>query len=190
MLISVAGVPDDWVLINEERVRVTPNSLESVILYFQPERSREVAAGDYPIGISVYSPKHSKGTTIGGVLQVTPYQELSMELQSLNEKGNYYVLLENRGNATAECWLSGSDDHHSLNFIFGQDSVTLQPDQKVNITLHITPKDRPKLRSREERPFQVIAMPLNPGVPPVKIESKILVRPSFPQWMIPFSTID
>ncbi len=131
------------------------------------------------------SREYRTGANANGTLKVLPFQGFSFNLNPQRSTRDFQLMVQNQGNAPTAYRFSGSDDEQALTYQFGQDGVSLQPGQSGAIGLHVAPKIKPKVGTREMRSFSVIASPLDPTAAEVKTTGQLIVRPPIPVWLIP-----
>jgi pSer/pThr/pTyr-binding forkhead associated (FHA) protein len=189
LTVRVAGLPAAWVRLSKERVPLLPNAQESVTISFQPPRRAEAVASDHPFTISVISREHRTGVNVQGVLRVLPFQGFLMELQPVRSRRDFQVVAQNQGNAPVTYRLSGVDDEHALLFSFGQDTLSLQPGQTLDVPLQVLPKVMPRIGTSQTRTFNVLAEATDGSGAEVKAPGQLMIRPPIPIWLIPLVLI-
>lgn len=185
LIIKVSGIPIEWVKITKERVPLLPNAQETVTLTFAPPRRPESTATDHAFIVSVISREYHTGANANGTLKVLPFQGFSLNLNPQRSTRDFQLMVQNQGNAQTAYHFKGSDDEQALTYQFGQDGVTLQPGQSGAIGLHVAPKVKPRIGTRETRSFNIIATPLDPTAAEVKTTGQLIIRPPIPVWLIP-----
>lgn len=185
LLIKVSGIPIEWVRLTKERVPLLPNAQETVTITFAPPRRPEATATAHAFIVSVISREYRTGANANGTLTVLPFQGFSVNLNPQRSTRDFQLMVQNQGNAPTAYRFSGSDDEQALTYQFGQDGVTLQPGQSGSIGLHVAPKIKPKVGTRETRSFSIIASPLDATAAEMKATGQLLIRPPIPVWLIP-----
>jgi|GEM_PF-1729719 len=188
LIIQVTGIPADWLRLSKDRLPLLPNAQEIITITFQPPRRPDAAAADHPFTLTVTSREHRSRASAQGVLKVLPFQNFTLNLDPVRSRRDFKVAIQNQGNAPVAYRFSGMDDEQGLDFIFGQDSVSLQPGQSGAIPLQVSPKIKTKVGSRETRSFSVIAAPIDPamiGAIETKAMGQLIIRPPIPRWLIP-----
>jgi hypothetical protein len=173
------------VRITKERVPLLPNAQETVTITFAPPRRPDATATDHAFIVSVISREYRTGANANGTLKVLPFQGFSFNLNPQRSTRDYQLMVQNQGNAPTAYRFHGSDDEQALTYRFGQDGVSLQPGQSGAIPLHVAPKIKPRVGTRETRSFSIVASPLDPTAAETKATGQLIIRPPIPVWLIP-----
>ncbi|MBI5564836.1 MAG: FHA domain-containing protein [Chloroflexi bacterium] len=185
LIIKVSGVPIEWVRITKDRVPLLPNAQETITITFAPPRRPDATATDHAFIVSVISREYRTGANANGTLKVLPFQGFSFNLNPQRSTRDYQLMVQNQGNAPTAYRFHGSDDEQALTYRFGQDGVSLQPGQSGAIALHVAPKIKPRVGTRETRSFNIVATPLDPTAAETKATGQLIIRPPIPVWLIP-----
>jgi len=185
-VISVSGIPSNWVRFTKDRVPLLPNAQEQITLTFQPPRRAEAVATDHRFTLNVVSREHRTSLNVQGMLKVLPYQGFTLNLQPVRSRRNFQVVAENQGNAPVTYQLSAVDDEHALVYRFAQPAISLNPGDSVGVLLEVTPKVPPRIGTRETRAFNVVATAVDQtGAAEVRAPGQLIIRPPIPIWLIP-----
>jgi pSer/pThr/pTyr-binding forkhead associated (FHA) protein len=185
-IISVSGIPANWVRFTKDRVPLLPNAQEQVTITFQPPRRAEAVATDHRFTLNVVSREHHTGLNVQGLLKVLPYQGFTMNLQPVRSRRSFQVMAQNQGNAPVTYQLSAVDDEHALIYRFAQPAISLAPGDSVGVPLEVTPKVPPRIGTRETRAFNVVATAVDQtGAAEVRAPGQLIIRPPIPIWLIP-----
>ena len=185
LIVTISGVPAEWVRLSKERASLLPNAQEQIVITLQPPRRPEATAADHPFVVTVTSREHGVSETARNLLKVQPFQGFAVNLQPQRSRRDFQLIVNNQGNAPTAYRFSGVDDEQALDFHFGQDAVSLQPGQQGSIPLQVTPKIKPKVGTRETRAFNVIAAPLDASAVETRATGQLMIRPPIPPWLIP-----
>ncbi len=185
LVIKVSGIPIEWVRLSKERAPLLPNAQETITITFAPPRRPDASAADHAFTVSVVSREHHTGVNASGTLKVLPFQGFSFSLNPQRSTRDFQLMAQNQGNAPAAYRFHGSDDEQALTYRFGQDGVSLQPGQSGAITLHVAPKIKPRVGTRETRSFNILASPLDATGAESRAIGQLIIRPPIPPWLIP-----
>lgn len=138
--IQIEGVDPEWVAYPEPVFSVSPNETHSQKVFFKPPRASESLSGNYPFVARVRSLESGEAKTAQGVLQIKPFNHLSIELSpkkgytSPMRQANVFTLtVMNLGNTEHTLQLSGSDPDEECTYDFANDQVTVGPGQQKQV---------------------------------------------------------
>lgn len=181
--IRVTGVPEDWVRLNKESLRLLPNAQEQVIITFQPPRRFNAVAWTYPFEVVATSREYHTGETVKGNLTVLSFVDFNMELKPVRARRDFSLVARNMGNTPVTYSLFAMDDEAALDYSLSQPSVTLRPGQIETVHLRVTPRRGFRSGGRQYLPFTVIARPGQEGKE-VKTTGQLSLKLGIPAWLI------
>jgi hypothetical protein len=147
---EVEGIDSEWKAIPVPMFPVDANESHSEKIFFKPLRTSESLAGNYPFVIRVRSLISGESKTAQGVLQIRPYNHLTMEVSpkkgfvSPGRKHNIFdVAVVNLGNTEHTLHLVGSDPEDACTYEFEHEQVTVSPGQQKEVELTVNPRNEP-----------------------------------------------
>lgn len=144
--VQVEGLDPEWTTVPVPIFTVNAGETQTEKVFFRPSRSSESLAGNYPFVVKVRSLNSGEGRTAQGVLQIKPYNHLSMEI--VPKKGSvspirgaevFHVSLMNLGNTEQTLQIYGSDPEDAFAFEFAAEQVTVGPGQQKDVEVRATP---------------------------------------------------
>ncbi|HEY3782898.1 MAG TPA: hypothetical protein VGL56_17575 [Fimbriimonadaceae bacterium] len=144
--VEIEGLDPEWTAIPVPIFSVAAGETQTEKLFFKPGRASESLAGNYPFVVKVRSLNSAESRQAQGVVQIKPYNHLSMEI--LPKKGHvspirgaeiFHASVMNLGNTEQTLQLFGSDPEDAFAFEFGQEQLTVGPGQQKDIEVHATP---------------------------------------------------
>ncbi len=189
LLVSVSGIPTEWVRLSKDRVPLLPHAQETLTLTFAPPRRSEAVATAYTVVVTVTSREQRTSVAKSAALKVLPFQAFALSLEPARSRGDFQVLARNDGNTPAAYRFRGHDDEQALFYQFKQDSATFQPGQLGAIALQVSPKIKPRVGSREMRAFSVIAVPIDGAGAEATATGQLIIRPPIPVWLITLAVL-
>ncbi|MEZ0327875.1 MAG: hypothetical protein ACAH95_18420 [Fimbriimonas sp.] len=147
---EIEGIDPEWKAVPVPVFAVDPNETHEEKVFFKPRRTSESLAGNYPFVVRVRSLNSGDQRTIQGVLQVKPFNHLTMEISpkkgyiSPARKQNIFdVALVNLGNTEHTLHLVGTDPEDSCTYEFEHEQFTVAPGQQRDLELVVTPTSQP-----------------------------------------------
>src|ERR1044072_6042292 len=143
--IQIEGVDPEWVAYPEPVFNVGPSESHGQKVFFKPPRASESLAGNYPFVARVRSLESGEAKTAQGVLQIKPFNHLSLELSPkkgytspMRQANIFGLTVMNLGNTEHTLQLSGSDPDEECNYDFETDQVTVSPgaQKQVDVTVN------------------------------------------------------
>ncbi len=183
MHIRVTGVPEDWVRVNKENLRLLPNAQEQVIITFQPPRRFNAVAWTYPFEVVATTREYHTSEAVKGNLTVLSFIDFTMELKPVRSRRDFSLITRNMGNVPVTYSLFAMDDEAALEYSLSQPSVTLRPGQIESVHLRVAPRRGFRPGGRQYLPFTVIGRPGQDGKE-VKTTGQLSLRLGIPAWLI------
>lgn len=147
---EIEGIDSEWKAIPVPVFSVEPHDTHTEKVFFKPHRSSESLAGNYPFVVRVRSLISGESKTAQGVLQIKPFNHLTMELNpkkgfvSPGRKNNTFdVAVVNLGNTEHTLHFVGSDPEDACTYEFESEQVTIGPGQQKEIELTVSPRNQP-----------------------------------------------
>jgi hypothetical protein len=147
---EIEGIDPEWKAVPVPVFAVDPNESHEEKVFFKPRRTSESLAGNYPFVVRVRSLISGEQKTIQGVLQVKPFNHLTMELSpkkgyvSPARKQNVFdVTLVNLGNTEHTLHLVGTDPEDACAYDFEHEQLTVAPGQQRDLELVVNPTSQP-----------------------------------------------
>jgi hypothetical protein len=144
--VEVEGLDPEWTAIPVPLFSVAAGENQTEKVFFRPGRASESLAGNYPFVVKVRSLNSGDTRSAQGVLQIKPYNHLSMEITP--KKGSvspvkgleiFHASVINLGNTEQMLQLYGSDPEDAFAYEFGQEQVSVGPGQQKEIEVKATP---------------------------------------------------
>ncbi len=144
--VEVEGLDAEWTAIPVAVFSVAAGETQSEKIFFRVPRSSESLAGNYPFVVRVRSLNSAEARSAQGVLQIKPYNHLSMEIAP--KKGAvtpvrsaevFHASIVNLGNTEQTLQIYGSDPEDAFAFEFAQEQVSVGPGQQKDVEIRATP---------------------------------------------------
>ncbi|HVL39281.1 MAG TPA: hypothetical protein VM328_07805 [Fimbriimonadaceae bacterium] len=162
--IEIEGLDPEWTAVPVPLFAVEAREIQTEKLFFKPPRTSESLAGNYPFVVKVRSLVSGETRTVQGVLQIKPYNYLSMELQPkrgvvspFKKQNDFQVTVMNLGNTEHTLQLVGNDPDEACAFEFEQEQVSLAPGQQKTIEVLVHPTVRKTFSSTQLHVFGITA---------------------------------
>lgn len=172
--VEVAGVPEEWIEIQPQRVNLYEGGSADVRIAITPPRRPTSAAGNHPLQITVTSPNHPGRQSVQPAnLEIEPYYEFAIGDLSPQRKtipwrkrsGQVAMQIRNRGNSPSAFRLMAQDDSSECQFQFEaanglkqitQVEYTVPAGETQQVPVHISPLKRSLVRlSPRQHPYRV-----------------------------------
>jgi hypothetical protein len=145
--VGIEGVDGEWVAIPVPLVELRPNERVTVKVFFNPPRSSESTAGNFPFVARVRSLNDGETRTAQGILTIKAYNHISVDINpkkgfvtATKQQNIFTVSLMNMGNSEHSLQLSADDPEESCTYEFDEDLITLASGQQKDIDFAVTPK--------------------------------------------------
>ncbi len=181
--VRVTGVPEDWVRLSKDSLRLLPNAQEQVIITFQPPRRYNAVAWKYPFEVVATSREYHTGETVRGILDVLSFVDFNIELKPVRSKRDFSLVARNMGNVPVTYSFLAMDDEAAMEYSLSQPAVTLRPGQIESIQMQVNTRRGFRAGGRQYLPFTVIGRPGQEGKE-VKAVGQLSLRLGIPAWLI------
>jgi len=184
----VEGLDPEWTAIPVPIFPVGAGETQVEKIFFKPGRASESLAGNYPFVVKVRSMNSGESRQVQGVVQIKPYNHLSMDIAP--KKGSispvhgmeiFHALIMNLGNTEQTLQLYGSDPEDAFAFEFEQEQVTVGPGQQKEVEIRATPTSKRPFSSPRLHVFTIsarsIQTPSLVTTSQAQLEQKPLVTP-------------
>ncbi len=162
--LELEGLDPEWTAVPVPSFGVDALEEHAEKLFFKPPRVSESLAGDYPFLVKVRSLNSGESHTAQGVLQIKPYQHLSMELSPkrgqvtpFRRECDVQAVLMNLGNTEHTLQLYGTDVEDGCAFEFEQEQVTLSPGQQRAVGILVSASSHKLLATTQLHGYTVSA---------------------------------
>jgi hypothetical protein len=161
---QVEGLDPEWTAIPVPIFAVAAGESQTEKIFFKPGRASESLAGNYPFVVKVRSMNSGETRQAQGVVQIKPYNHLSMDITP--KKGSispihglevFHALNMNLGNTEQTLQLYGSDPEDAFAFEFEQEQITIGPGQQKEIEITATPTSKRPFSSPRIHVFTISA---------------------------------
>jgi serine/threonine protein kinase len=187
---SVEGLPEAWVALPEQLVRLAPGDTGTLTLRIAPPRSPEARAGPHEYTIRVRSQSSPGiGATVTGRLTIEPFREIGLRLtpRTITNSGRARVGISNGGNAPEMLVLDVDDPDDVLREAKVDSPVTVPPGGQKLVVLPLKLRGRRPFMGNSETHSYVIAA-LSGGQRVATTQGAFRVKPRIPTWAIPLIT--
>lgn len=147
--LSVEGLDPEWIATPQPMFTADPGDEHVEKVFFRPARTSESLAGNYPFVVRVRSLETGETRTAQAVLQIKPYNHLSMEVSPrkgyvspTKQQNTFTVTVMNLGNTDQTLQLFGNDPEDECAYQFEQEQFTLGPGQTKTLEATVDPKSR------------------------------------------------
>lgn len=182
-LVSVQGIPNDWVSIPAAPLQLMPGSSASIPISFRPPLAPTSAAGDYQFRVRVTS--HERGrevTYTDGTLSIPPFHRFSTDMtpQRVTSGQIINLTLENNGNVPENFSINARDRAAAIKFDPPTANITVNPGERE--VLRIQPHSKAKwLGTPEMFPLEIRATSTS-GQEQLQT-GELILKPRLPAWM-------
>jgi hypothetical protein len=128
--LEVLGTAESWASLDPPRLAVPAGGQEVVHLHLHPPRAPHVRSGETPVGLMVDCPEHGEHAVTEGVLDISRFGGLEVELfpaERQGRAGTFELVLSNRGNDVVRCTLAGRPDGEDLTISCTPDALAVFP---------------------------------------------------------------
>jgi hypothetical protein len=162
--VQVEGLDPEWTAIPVPIFSIAAGETQTEKVFFKPGRASESLAGNYPFVVKVRSLNSGESRQVQGVVQIKPYNHLSMDITP--KKGSispahgleiFHALIMNLGNTEQTLQLYGSDPEDAFAFEFDSEQVTIGPGQQKEIEVRATPTNKRPFSSPRLHVFTISA---------------------------------
>ena len=164
MQLQLQGLPSAWVQIIPPVLNLNEGRKGTFLVRINPPRNSSAAAGLYNIHFVAISPNYPRNTGVADTsLTILPYSEflvsgptpmqLKLSRRTQTDIANFVII--NNSNAVGTYFVQSRDDSNELNFAYqktssgtlsaGQEMMTVQAGDRVQIPMEITAKKIPLL---------------------------------------------
>jgi len=147
--IQIEGLDPEWTAVPVPVLNLDPSETGHAKVFFKPARVSESLAGNYPFVIRFRSLVTGEERTGQGILQVQPYQNLSLEVSprkgfiSATKKMNTFtVTVVNLGNTEHTVHLNAGDPENECTYEWSAEKVQVGAGQQRDVDVTVTPNRR------------------------------------------------
>jgi hypothetical protein len=186
--LQIEGLDPEWTAVPVPLFSVGAGDTQVEKVFFKPGRASESLAGNYPFVVKIRSVNSGESRQVQGVVQIKPYNHLSMDIAP--KKGSispihgleiFHALIMNLGNTEQTLQLYGNDAEDAFAFDFEQEQVTIGPGQQKEIEIKATPTSKRPFSSPRLHVFTISARSIQtPSLltsSQAQLEQKPLVTP-------------
>ncbi|WP_027344155.1 COG1470 family protein [Hamadaea tsunoensis] len=190
--ISVLGDPGEWCQVDPPMISLLPGHEGTVSLRFSPPRDPATPFGQLPFGVRVEPQEDVAGLTVEeGVLTVTPYAELQVDLVPNTSKGwrraKHQLTVANRGNAQVAVHCVATDPNGALDVTIDPVGQSIGPGVAAQASVRVRPRHTLWRGAAQTLPFtvgvQVGVAPGQTAPAPVNVNANLLQNAIFPPWL-------
>jgi hypothetical protein len=184
---SVLGAASSWSTVDPPSLSLFPGAEGTATVIFAPPREPSATAGPAPFGVRVASQEDAAGSTVEeGTITVAAFVDISAELQPHTSRGSrgakHDLAVDNRGNATLNATVSGSDQEQALGFDIDPPGVVAEPGHAAFSAVAVKP--RKSFWRGTPRTHQFVLAVEATGQPPVTVSGSLLQEPILPPWFL------
>lgn len=191
--LEMGGIPAGWIHISNNNLQLLPGNQGYLLLTIAPPRDSTAKAGIHDCHLVVtpvsYPAQAAKVTT---ELEILPFVNIAADLhpEQIRNKGICQFTLNNQGNVTTRCAISGRDPAEEIVFNDQTESyhteVEVPAGASLTTPIPIAPKKRPWLGSSRLMPFELVAQPLATPQPQPDLtrRGQLNVQPRIPLWLL------
>ncbi|HMS55841.1 MAG TPA: hypothetical protein PKA27_10605 [Fimbriimonadaceae bacterium] len=187
--LTVEGLDPEWTAIPVPTFAVEAMENSTERIFFKPGRVSESLAGNYPFVVTVRSLISGEARTLQGVLEIKPFNHLSMEVaprrgivSAFKKDNEFTVSVVNLGNTEHVLQVFGNDPDDQCSFEISQEQISVGPGQQRDISVTVNPVKSSVLASSQLHGFAVSARSVsNPSLvcsAQAQLEVKPLLAPS------------
>lgn len=147
--IRIEGLDPEWTAVPVPVLNLDSNETGHAKVFFKPSRASESLAGNYPFVIRFRSLVTGEERTGQGVLQVQPYQNLSLEvsprkgfISAAKRMNTFSVTVVNLGNTEHTVHLNAGDPENECTYEWSAEKVQVGPGQQREVEVTVTPNRR------------------------------------------------
>lgn len=161
---EVEGLDPEWTAVPVPIFTVNAGESQTEKVFFKPPRTSESLAGNYPFVVKVRSINSGETRTAQGVLQIKPYNHLSMEIvpkkgavSPIRSAEIFHASIINLGNTEQTLQIYGSDPEDAFAFEFETEQVNVGPGQQKDVEIRATATSKRPFSSPRLHVFTVSA---------------------------------
>jgi hypothetical protein len=162
--IEVSGLDQEWVALPIASFVLTPGEERTEKVLIKPPRTAESKAGVYPFAIRLRSLESGEAVEIPAVLEVEPFNLISVEVEPKRATATYFkkqvpfgVTTVNLGNTDLNLQLFADDPEDACTYQFQHERVQLAPGQQKTTYVAVQPTQFPIVGSPRLFGFAVTA---------------------------------
>ncbi|NWG15507.1 MAG: FHA domain-containing protein [Chloroflexi bacterium] len=190
-VVSVDGMPADWVRIDRPRLTIDPGEMSQVLINFRPLRRSTSKPGDYPVTVTVaHADDVNAKLEAQFKVRVLAFGGFGMALDSkrIHSGERFRLHLHNQGSAVLPLTIGGRDRDEKLRFNILVPQVSLAPGQRLTVQGEIKPRNAALFGKPRRYPFDLIARSNDAAHFLVAVRGQFVEKPLLPSWM-PFALV-
>ncbi|MFW6097590.1 MAG: FHA domain-containing protein, partial [Chloroflexota bacterium] len=154
--LRLQGLPEGWVSIPRETVRLMPGDETTLTVRIHPPRQSNARAGRHAFQVHVSANEETGDVVIEGVLNLSLFSALSVDVHPthLNHGDRTRVEIHNEGNSETVITLRGRDPAGEIRFD-GAHELRVPPGETESSELTVVAAQRPWLGRKVTRPFHI-----------------------------------
>jgi hypothetical protein len=170
--VGIEGIDGEWIAMPVSEVSLRPSEKQTLKVFFNPPRTSESLAGNFPFVVRARSLEDGETRTTSGILTLKPFHSLAIELNpkrgvvsSTRRQNVFAATLMNMGNSDHSVHLFADDPEESCAYEFDDEVIALRPGQQKEVDFVVNPKTTSPLGSSRLVGFIVTARSAtSPGV--------------------------
>jgi hypothetical protein len=192
VLLDVLGDTKGWATVEPPQLNLLPGTEGAVRVVFRPPRASTPPAGQYPFALRAMSHEDPEGSVIEeGAVALGSFTDISATLVPKTShgrrSGHHKLIVENRGNGSAELSVAASDVDDAIEFHFKPEVFIAEPGTATFIRLRAAPRKRFLKGASKSLPFQ--AFVVQGEGEPIKTDGAMLQQQIMPEWLLPVLAI-
>lgn len=187
LTLAMEGIPQGWVTVHENPVRLNPGDLHQLMITVNPPRDARSAVGIYQLAVrasSALAPREYQRDTIR--LVVGPFFGCHLALRpdtvATFSEARFGLIIQNDGNAPARFRVSAEDPRGRLAFTQRLETVELAAGARQIVPLKVRARPWHLFGPPIERPFNVKALSSN-GEARAETTGKLAQWALIPPWL-------
>ncbi len=183
--IDVEEIPNKWVHIQRNKIRLMPNGNDTMMLKIQPDRVYSTLAGDQVYRVVAKNVQDGmEVAACEGRLHIQDFEQVSAELmpKRIDNGKTCRLIINNEGNDSADLTIYARDPAEEIDFSGNGRTLTIEPGEETYQTIEVNARRRPWFGSPQTKTFD-ISVESNNGM--VQQDSgTIIVKPRIAKWML------
>ena len=193
--VTIEGLDTEWTAVPVPTISLGNEESQTIKVFFNPPRETGSVAGNYPFVVRVRSLISGDDRTAQGVLQIKPYNLLSLEINPKKgfigpgkKMNTFTVTAMNLGNAEHTIQFSANDPEDACAYDFEYEDRPLAPGGQREVEVTVNPLKRSVFGSNRLIGFAVMGRSKESPNVVGNTQAQLEVRPFFTGTTIAFFT--
>jgi hypothetical protein len=186
LTVAVKGAPAAWSEVVPARLPLMPGTDGYALVRFRPPKTPGPIAGPLAFTVEVRSREYPGSLTEeAGVVEIAAARELGAEMVPASARASrsasYELVVENRGNTALAVEITGTELDATADVRIKPDRLSLAPDVKEIVRVHVTARHPMWLGKTERRQLRIDISAAD--TTPLAVTGVFVQEPRIPTWL-------